>query len=270
MKLGVSTWSLLNSEVNSAVRAIGDAGFDFVEVWGEVPHAYPDWTDRRVLRETLSSYGMTVTLHAPFTDLNPATPFQPVKGAVAKTLAEFVKFGEYLGASMITVHPGSVHNEVLVPQSSQNSITILRGLVKESGGRLTINLENQTRSRSKYHFPLASTLESLEVLLAEVEGARFTLDTGHAHVNGHDPLALAERAWPKLAEVHLSDNSGATDDHLVPGEGNASLQPLLDKVAHSDVLVCLELDPHRYSQEQVLRAASESKIRFGKKPLDAT
>lgn len=270
MKFGVSTWSMLSSEVNAVVRAIGEARFDFIELWGEVPHAYPDWTDRRTLRETLSSYDMTVTLHAPFTDLNPATPFQPVKGAVAKTLVEFVKFGEYLGASMITVHPGSVHNEGLVPQSTENSISILRGLVKEAGDRLTINLENQTRSRSKYHFPLASTLESLEVLLAEVEGTRFTLDTGHAHVNGHTPLALAERLWSKLAEVHLSDNNGLTDDHLVPGEGNANLEPLLGKVLHSDVLVCLELDPHRYSLEQVLLAASQTKSRLDKKPLDAT
>ncbi len=269
MKLGVSTWSLLKSEVNSAVRAIGDAGFGFVEIWGEVPHAYPDWTDRKRLRETLSSYNLTVTLHAPFTDLNPAAPFEPVKGAVAKTLTDFVKFGEYLGASMITVHPGSVHNEALVPQSTENSISILRGLVKQSGGRLTVNIENQTRSKSKYHFPLASTMESLEVLLAQVEGSRFTLDTGHAHVNGHDPLALAERAGPRLVEIHLSDNAGLSDDHLIPGEGTANLQGLLDKVARSDVLVCLELDPHRYTQDQVLRAASETKIRFGSRPVDA-
>jgi hypothetical protein len=29
-------------DVESAVRAIGDAGFEYVELWGEVPHAYPD------------------------------------------------------------------------------------------------------------------------------------------------------------------------------------------------------------------------------------
>ncbi len=270
MKLGVSTWSLLSSEVNSAVRVIGDAGFDFVEVWGEVPHAYPDWTDRRVLRDTLSSFDMSVTLHAPFTDLNPATAFQPVKGAVAKTLVEFVKFGEYLGASMITVHPGSVHNEALVPQSTKNSVAILRELVKEAGGTLTVNIENQTRTKSRYHFPLASTFESLQLLLAEVEGAGFTLDSGHAHANGQDPSELAERVGPRLAEVHLSDNNGMADDHLAPGAGTANLQPLLERVAKSDVFVCLELDPHRYSQDQVIGAASEIRARFGKKQLDAT
>ncbi|MGD0145881.1 MAG: sugar phosphate isomerase/epimerase [Nitrososphaerales archaeon] len=265
MKLGVSTWSLLNTDLNSAVRAIGDAGFEYIELWGEVPHAYHDWTDRSSLKETLSNYDMTLTLHAPFTDLNLATPFQPMKDAVAKTLADFVKFSEYLGASMITFHPGSVYNEALVPESTENSVAILRGLVERCSGRLTICIENQARSKSKYHFPLASTMESLELLLAQVEGSRFTLDTGHANVSGLDPLILAERVGSRLAEIHLSDNAGATDDHLIPDEGTASLQELLDKLSQSDVLLCLELDPHKYNQDQVISAASELKTKLAKK-----
>ena len=264
MKLGISTWSLLNIDLNSAVRAIGDADSEFIELWGEVPHAYHDWTDSKLLRETLSTYDMTLTLHAPFTDLNLATPFQPMRGAVAKTLTDFVKFGERLGASLITFHPGSVYNEALVPNSTESSVAILRGLVKESSGRLTICIENQARSSSKYHFPLASTIESLELLLAQVEGSRFTLDTGHAHVSGLDPLILAERVGSKLAEIHLNDNTGVTDDHLVPREGTASLQGLLDKVSQSDVLLCLELDPHTYTEDQVISVASELKMKLAK------
>jgi len=266
VKVGVSTWSLLNVELNSAVRAIGDAGFEYIELWGEVPHAYHDRTDRKRLKDTLSTYNLTTTLHAPFTDLNLATPFQHVKGAVAKTLGEFVRFGVDLGVSMITAHPGSVHNEGLVPESTENAVRILREMVKESGGRLTICIENQAHSTSKYHFPLASTIESLELMLAEVEGSRFTLDTGHAHVNGLDPLSLVERVGPKLAEIHLSDNAGTADDHLVPSEGTAPLSRFLDKVSGADVLLCLELNPHRYSQDLVISAASEVKKTISKIP----
>jgi sugar phosphate isomerase/epimerase len=264
MKFGISTWSLLDTDLNSAVRAIGDADFEYIEIWGEVPHAYHDWTDKKRLKETLSTYDMTLTLHAPFSDLNLATPFQPVKGAVARTLTDFVKFGEQLGASMITFHPGSVYNRALVPQSMENSVAILRGLVKESSGRLTVCIENQSGSRSRYEFPLASTIESLELMLAQVVGSRFTLDTGHAHVSGHDPLALAERVGSKLAEIHLSDNAGVTDDHLIPGEGTASLQGLLDRVSRSDVLLCLEINPDRYTQHQVISVASELRRKLAK------
>ena len=255
LKVGLATWSLLGLDVYAAVQAIGERGFEYVELWGEVPHAFPGFADRKRLKDVLSTYSMTLTMHAPFTDLNPASPFQPVKGAVEKTLEGFVEFSAYLGASMITVHPGSVHNQVLVPESAESSVSVLRKLVRASRGRLTINIENQTRSASPYHFPLASTVESLELLLAETPGSMCTFDTGHANVNGQDLLTVAERLGGKLAEVHLSDNDGRADDHLVPGRGNAPLKPLLERVSGTDTLVCLELNPHRYSTEEVLASS---------------
>ncbi len=266
MKLGLSTWSLLGLEVNRAVRAVGDAGLEYVELWGEVPHAYPEWTDRRQLKDTLSAYSMTLTMHAPFTDLNPAVPFQPVKGAVEKTLEEFVKFADFLGAEVVTVHPGSVHNELLVQQSTAHSVATIRKMVKAAGGRLSISVENQTKGSSKYHFPLASNLESLNLMLADVEEAQFTLDTGHAHASGQDPLSLASRVEERLIEVHLSDNAGSSDDHLIPGEGNAPLGALLEHLKDTDVLVCLELNPHRYTEAQVLGAASSTMLKLGLTP----
>ena len=259
MKIGVSTWSLLGQDVISAVRAIGEAGFEYVELWGEVPHAYPDWVDRRRLKDALSPYGMIVTTHAPFTDLNPATPFEPVKGAVERALEEFVEFSVFLGASVVTVHPGSVHNEALVPGSAASSMSILKKMVSTAAGRLHVSVENQAKSASKYHYPLGSTAGSLQALLSGEERLKFTLDTGHAHASGLDPFDLAQKAGPKLVEVHLSDNSGEYDDHLVPGEGTADLKKLTGKLAGSDTLICLELNPHRYTPDQVLKAASSFK-----------
>jgi fructoselysine 3-epimerase len=259
LKLGLSTWSLLRLDVNSAVKMIGDAGLEYVEIWGEVPHAYPAWVDRKKLKDTLSTYKMYITAHAPFTDLNPASPFQPVKGAVEHTLEDFISFAEYLGVSMVTVHPGSVHSEALVPQSVQSSISTLKRVVQAGGGRLTVNVENQAKSNGAYHFPLGSTLESLQLLIAEVDGLHFTLDTGHAYVNGQRPLEVAERLGSRFAEVHLNDNPGTVDTHQIPGEGNAPLGELLDKLTIGEFPVCLELDPYRYTEEQVMSAAVRMK-----------
>ena len=250
--------------MDSAVRTIGDAGLEYVEIWGEIPHAYPGWTDKKRLRDVLSTYDMTVTMHAPFTDLNPASPFDPVKGAVERTLEDFVRFAEYLNAKIVTIHPGSVHSEALVPQSFATSVSTMRSMVRTGAGNLSINVENQTKSRSKYHFPLASTPESIELIISEVAGINFTLDTGHANVNGQSPLALAKRVGSKLTEVHLSDNSWSADEHLIPGEGTAPLDEFLSTISETDVLLCLELDPHRYTDEQVVQTAKDTKKKFGR------
>ena len=254
MKTGLSTWCFLGLDVFSALRKIGDAGFEYIELWGVIPHAYPGWVDERALKDALSSYQMTLSMHAPFTDLNPATPFEPTKGAVERTLEEFVRFSASLEAKAITIHPGSVHNEAMVPASLPNSVSTIRKVVEAADGRVAISVENQTRSRSKYHYPLGSSVASLEAILAEVEELRFTLDTGHAHSSGLDPSSLAKVAGPRLMEVHLSDNAGEYDDHLIPGDGTAGLANLMKTLEGSEVLICLELNPHRYLPEQVLGA----------------
>lgn len=255
MKLGISTWSLLRSDLYSAISAIGDAGFDYIELWGEVPHAYHDWVDKRRLRDALSTYSFTVTMHAPFTSLNPAVHFEPVRGAVARTLKDFVRFAGNLGAERVTFHPGSVHSSVLLSQSTGDAVSLLRDLVKESSGALVINIENQVRKCSQYNFPLCGDAEAMASLLASVEGASQTLDTGHAHINGDQPLGWFERFRDSVSEIHLCDNDGTNDEHLIPGQGTADLRGLLDRVAGTDVLVCLESDPFRYSSDEVLRTA---------------
>jgi len=255
VKLGISTWSLLHLEISTAVKTIGDAGFDYLELWEEVPHAYPEWTDKKQLKDALSTYNFVLTVHAPFTDLNPATPFEPVRGAIEKTLKDFVRFVGDLGASVVTFHPGSVHNQAMIPQSIESSVAIMRALVKEADGTLTVSIENQSRGRSKYHYPLGSSVESMASLLSQVDGAKFTLDTGHGHASEAEPLDLCRRFADRLREVHLSDNGGESDDHLIPGKGTANLKGVLSAVPDVDMLVCLELDPHRYSAEEVMNAA---------------
>ena len=257
MKLGLSTWSLLGLDVYEAVKAIGDARCEYVELWGEVPHAYPGWVDKKRLRDALSSYDMAVTAHAPFTDLNVASPFQPVKAAVEKTLERFIEFAAFLGVRMVTVHPGSVHNELMVPQSAASAISTIKKLVKAAGGRLSVNVENQARSSSKYRYPLAATEESLQHILDETKGLKLTLDTGHAHAGGQNPSLWAEGVMTRLREVHLNDNSGTSDDHLIPGRGTAGLNSFLGRASGKDPLVCLELNPHIYTREEVLASLDD-------------
>ena len=254
MKFGLSTWSLLSLDVYSAVEAIGDAGIGYVELWGEVPHAHPSWVDKRRLRDVLSTYSMAVTAHAPFTDLNPASAFQPVRGAIEKALEEFVEFAAYLGASKVTVHPGSVHSDQLVPGSFRSSAATLLKMIEAASGRLSINVENQTKSTSRYHYPLASSSESLQRFLADLPSSECTFDTGHANACGQDILKMAESLGDRMTEIHLSDNAGAADDHLIPGEGNAPLNGFMERAARKDILTCLELNPYRYTKEEVLGA----------------
>jgi sugar phosphate isomerase/epimerase len=192
-------------------------------------------------------------MHAPYADLNPAAAFDPVKSAVARTLKDFVKFADWLGAVRVTFHPGSVHSSALVSQSMEDAVGLFSQLVKVADGALAINVENQASSHSPYFFPLGSEAESIGTLLWNAKGVRYTLDTGHANASGADPLTLYRRFKGEVTEVHLSDNGGTSDDHLIPGQGTANLREFLEEISGTEIFVCLELNPFKYSQKEVLR-----------------
>ena len=56
------------------------------------------------------------------------------------------------------------------------------------------------------------------------------LDTTHALVNGHDPLAQLNIAADRLFCLHLHDSDGQGDCHWVPGKGIIDWQPFLARL----------------------------------------
>ena len=71
------------------------------------------------------------------------------------------------------------------------------------------------------------------------------LDTSHAAVAKHDPIAVRKLFGERLRHVHLSDNAGkGWDSHLPPGEGVLDLDGFLEDLAASgfDGAVSLEVD----------------------------
>jgi sugar phosphate isomerase/epimerase len=66
-----------------------------------------------------------------------------------------------------------------------------------------------------------------EELLKSIEGTGLgiCLDAGHAHTSGNVDAWL-ERA-PRFINVHLHDNRGERDEHLVLGEGTVPFESIL-------------------------------------------
>jgi sugar phosphate isomerase/epimerase len=82
--------------------------------------------------------------------------------------------------------------------------------------------------------------------LDQLEGLPdLVLDTSHAAVARHDPIAVRRRFGPRLRHVHLSDNAGrGWDSHLPPGHGVLPIDAFLrDLVAAGyEGAVSLEVD----------------------------
>jgi sugar phosphate isomerase/epimerase len=53
------------------------------------------------------------------------------------------------------------------------------------------------------------------------------LDVGHVNVGGEDPSDSVRKAREYLAHVHIHDNDGTKDQHLVPGDGKIDFAPIV-------------------------------------------
>ncbi|MFB3902592.1 MAG: sugar phosphate isomerase/epimerase family protein [Acidobacteriota bacterium] len=100
------------------------------------------------------------------------------------------------------------------------------------------------------------------------------LDNGHSHVVGESAARMVARLGDRLFHVHVDDNLGQRDQHLIPGYGNFEFGPFLTalrQVGYGGFLTAelswdYTLDPDRAARTtrgrmaQYLRATSPAAV----------
>ncbi|MEM0075580.1 MAG: sugar phosphate isomerase/epimerase [Nitrososphaerota archaeon] len=254
MKIGMSSWSLLSLEVTDAIKRIGEAGYDSIELWGEEPHAYYEAANVQKIRDALSSFSMEVTAHAPFHDLNIGCTYQDVLETTARKLSEFVDFARKIGATQITFHPGNTYDSSLTKYALRSSIIVLKRLRERASNTVHLNIENQYGDRLGYNFSLGGKREWIDEMLREVDDLGMTIDTGHANINNQDPKDMLEQYKNKVRCVHFNNNRGIADEHSFPADGTLNMSGFITVARKmKDLTVTFEVNPFRYKPKEVLQ-----------------
>jgi sugar phosphate isomerase/epimerase len=100
---------------------------------------------------------------------------------------------------------------------------------------------------------MASNLAEWSQLLNDI-GCGATLDTSHAAAGGIALTDVFDTLGSSVRAIHLSDNDGVSDLHLLPGDGNditAELPAILSGIGY-DGVVTYEISPLRYSLSEIL------------------
>ena len=92
---------------------------------------------------------------------------------------------------------------------------------------LTIAVENLSEKRVGRRFGTGP--EELLELVELLNDPLFAIcwDTGHAHISGINQVEALHMIGPHLKAVHISDNHGAEDEHLMPLAGTIQWEPLI-------------------------------------------
>jgi protein FrlC len=253
MKLSAVTSLLKYYPLPEALRTIAEAGYDGVEIWGGLPHAYtPDIMENGTpsrgivesIRKMLAEYGLAGVAFLPEQCFYPvnylidnAPPFDSNK-LRHRSVAYFKDAITVAGAlelpKMLVTTPfwgWQQENGRFVHSHANRALELVIDTLGELAAHAA--MQGVTLVLEPLTFLETTAVETLEDLLAVLDGVNSDhlvamLDTGHINVTAialnKDPIAYfrqhVERLGGRLQHMHIDDNLGDTDAHLNPGEGN--------------------------------------------------
>jgi sugar phosphate isomerase/epimerase len=221
-KIGLSMLYTLSEPFNKMTQRLATVKTPRIEIVDDGLHTL---NKKRVqtLNETAKSYGLTYTVHAPFADINIASPSKTILNASLKRLKQSMAYANALNAKLWVFHPGMQTGiSAFYPGSdwkqNSQSICLLHKTAEEYG--VKIALENVPEPypftmKSVEHFTKFHKETSLNINLV--------LDIGHANINKQIELFLTTFK-DKIVHIHASDNMGEFDQHLGIGYGKINWQ----------------------------------------------
>ena len=195
---------------------IREAGFTHVSLGGgRIEHSgFLNRARRKTIKTMTGGSGLGIcSIHAPFH--NKADISSPRAVVTAGALSLFkgcIDAALFLEAGMVIFHPtgfpkidrAAVRKEILV-----ESVTALLDYIGDAGLRLAVeNLDYEVSNEILGH--------SLETVTDPRYG--FCYDSSHDNLLSGS-MAILERHGDRLISVHISDNRGKEDDHMLPYEG---------------------------------------------------
>lgn len=247
MEWGLFTCGYQRLPLEKAFEDAAAFKYDYIELWGGYPHAYaPDLAagDADSIRRLTEKYQMPVRIYTPEHN---AYPFNYMLGSERQWknsmdyLVLSLRCARDLGAEKMLIsvgHGGFVPNDERKTRLMQS----LRYLTHEAE-RLALPIVLETLT--PYESNSCTLLSELCEVLDEINSP-FLLgmcDVVAPFVQKEDPADYAKRLGSRMAHLHLVDNDGASDTHLIPGEGKMNLRKILSDIrsAGYDGTATLEL-----------------------------
>lgn len=204
------------------------------EIVAEGMHALPEIQNE--LRELKPSYDIELAVHAPFSDLNCASLNTRAREEALTQVSEAISIASALGMDMVTLHPG--HKSPLGAYFPENlkevhreSLLKLDAVGREHG--VTLALENMP----KMWISLCANSKEMRECI-EGTNLKICFDVGHANITGDIEGFFELKDW--IINLHLHDNLGDVDRHLVLGEGSIDIPGVLRALAGYKGLYVIE------------------------------
>ncbi|MEK7474911.1 MAG: sugar phosphate isomerase/epimerase [Candidatus Coatesbacteria bacterium] len=208
--------NLGDKSVLALVPKLPQFGFTHIEVFLDpalYDRAERDWFVRFAVRARDQGVDLW-SMHAPFS-LDISSADAAARDRAIAGIESTIGLAAQAGARFVIVHPGSLVTPADLEARADTSVaalTRLNACCRNAGLRMAV--ENMLPAHVGEGGPgLRALLDRLP------HDAGVCLDSGHAHVTDGSPAAALKLLGERLYTLHVHDNDGASDQHLMPGEG---------------------------------------------------
>ena len=264
MNLAFSTNAYTRFPLDEAMRDIAAAGFSGVEILADVPHAYPDAIDGRLVDSVTRVLGETklvvsnVNCNCSFgywRDAPPEPYFEPSlispnpthRTDRSRLILRALEFAKHIGARNISITSGRCLGGMPPDRAAAQFAESIKPIL-DAADRLDVDvgIECEPGLFIEYVAELRAWIDRLGSVRL---GAN--LDIGHSVVIG-EPIGDAVRTLAgHIWNLHVEDLPNRKHYHMIPGEGTLDWQGLraaLDEIVYARFLT-VELythtaDPH--------------------------
>ncbi|MGE5265224.1 MAG: sugar phosphate isomerase/epimerase family protein [Acidobacteriota bacterium] len=238
MRFAQSSFVYFNYPLQHAIRRLHDAGYQGIEIWGGRPHMYRHDLDSELdsLRALLDGFEMAVPNFIPAQFRYPSilcSSNESVRRDSVRYIQDAIDNAVRLGAPSVSLCAGMTLHGERIEQGWANlrqSIIELLDYSDRTGLRLLI--EPAHRAESTLILTVADALRMIREIQSERLG--ICLDTGHANVNGEALAEIVCLLKDVPSHIHIDDNSGDSDAHMVPGEGSIDYAPFVRALKQID------------------------------------
>lgn len=226
-EIGLSV-NITDDTVEKELIAMNKAGIKWIEL--KFKYSTYDFVNRsdenilssfRVIDGLLKKYDIQVwSCHLPYenaTWTNPGAIDEKVRQQSEDYLKHVISLVNYFPVKCYVLHAGkgSIGNMSTAVSQARKTIAVLKAEADKIGARICV--ENLVGS-------LAYLYNDVNAIVSGFDDVWYTLDVGHANITaskagGLTPSVYAQRIGAKLGTVHIDDNMGSEDNHLLPGRG---------------------------------------------------
>lgn len=237
-KIGLSTLYCLGEPFKKMTERILKTDTTYIEIVDEGFHAL---NRQRVstLKNIGESYGLKYTVHAPFADINIASPSKPLLNTILKRLEKSILYASALNCQIWVFHPGLKTGITMFYPGKEwtRNLKTARLLFKFAADHgVEAAIENVPEP-----FPfIMKSVEDFERFYSEInENIGLVLDIGHANINQQIESFLTTFS-DKIVHMHAHDNYGKSDQHLGIGHGNVNWKKTaasIKKISYTGIVV---------------------------------